>query len=69
MPFIQEYSARLARWNKHSDSVLLTFFDLDISYWEQPKNRRSREELFKVEDIRFYIFLQFLRENTSISCG
>lgn len=45
--FDKEYSARLARWNKHSDSVLLTFFDLDISYWEQPANRRSREELFK----------------------
>jgi len=43
----KEYRARLVRWNKHSDSVLLTFFDVDISVWDLPTHRRNRDELFK----------------------
>lgn len=42
----KEYWVRILRWNKHSDTALLTFLDVDISYWDLPADRRSRDELF-----------------------
>lgn len=42
----QEYWSRILRWNRHSDAALLTFFDVDISLWEQPEDPRSRDQLF-----------------------
>jgi len=42
----KEYWSRILRWNKHTDAALLTFFDVEISVWELPDDRRSRDQLF-----------------------